>query len=103
MAASYRKAYVERRKAENTRDWLQGAYFYSAISTALGNAFRKKGQNQLEYLDAPFQIFPLTKEEAEAKAKAEQRKADAAMKQMIARHRAQKAAQEKKNAETTNT
>ena len=64
IARSYREAYVERRKEENTRDWLQGAYIYNAVSTALANAFRKKGTKTVDYLEEPFRIFPLTKEEA---------------------------------------
>ena len=47
LAYYYKKAYIERRKAENYRDWLLGAYFYSAIGTALANGFAKKGARKL--------------------------------------------------------
>ena len=56
IAASYRRAYVARRKEENLRDWLQGAYYYNAVSTALSNAFRKKGQSPINYLARPLSL-----------------------------------------------
>lgn len=97
LAASYRKAYVERRKAENTRDWLQGAYFYNAITAAMANAFHKKGAQPVNYLEEPFQIFPLTAEEkAEKQAKEEKILMDAMLRQ-AAQFRATKAAQEQDN------
>lgn len=37
--------------------WLQGGYIFDAVSLAVGNAFRKKGQRQKEYfkvLKEPF-------------------------------------------------
>ena len=101
LAASYRKAYVERRKAENTRDWLQGAYFYNAVSTALVNAFRKKGQKAVNYLEEPFTIFPLTEEERAAKIAKEEKTLMDAMLQQAAIFRATKEAQEQEDAETT--
>lgn len=103
LAVAYRKAYIERRKEENRRDWLQGMYFYAAVSTALGNAFRKKGARAESYLEEPLQIFPLTKEEKAEKLAKEREKAMATMKQLAAQQRAAKAAREKKNAETGNT
>ena len=103
MAASYRRAYVERRKAENMRDWMQGAYYYNAVSTALANAFRKKGARPQNYIEEPFQIFPLTPEEkAEKQAKEEKILMDAMLRQ-AAIMREQKSAQEQDNAETTDT
>lgn len=103
LAASYRKAYVERRKAENTRDWLQGAYFYNAITAAMANAFRKKGAQPVNYLEEPFQIFPLTAEEkAEKQAKEEKILMDAMLRQ-AAILRSQKASQEEKDASTGQT
>lgn len=103
LAASYRRAYVERRKAENTRDWLQGAYFYNAITAAMANAFRKKGAQPVNYLEEPFQIFPLTAEEkAEKQAKEEKILMDAMLRQ-AAILRSQKASQEEKDASTGQT
>ena len=71
LAKYYREAYVERRKEENRRDWLQGAYIYNAVATAIGNAFRKKGAKTANYVEEPFQIFPLSEAEARAKMETE--------------------------------
>lgn len=103
LAKTYREAYVERRKEENVRDWLQGAYYYNALVTALSNAFRKKGAKVHPYLEEPFQIFPLTKEEREAKAAKDEAIIHAALMRQAAQMRAEKAAREQHNAETTDT
>lgn len=103
LAKTYREAYVERRKEQNTRDWLQGAYIYNAVATAIGNAFRKKGAKALNYLEEPFQIFPLTKEEREAKEAKENAIIHAAMMRQAAQMRAEKAAREQEYASTTDT
>ena len=53
---SYRISYMQRKKNEqsiqNSMMWLQGAYFYDAISKALANAF-SKGKSY-KYIDKPF-------------------------------------------------
>lgn len=100
IAASYRRAYVARRKEENLRDWLQGAYYYNAVSTALSNAFRKKGQSPINYLEEPFQIFPLTVEEKAAKQAREEKTLMDAMLRQAAIMRAKKASQENNDAST---
>ena len=51
--------------------WLQGVYFFNAVSTALGNAFRKKGAKPVNYMEQPIRILPLSEEEKEAKAEQE--------------------------------
>lgn len=101
LAKVYREAHIERRRAENTRDWLLGAYFYSAVGTAIGNAFRKKGAKALNYLEEPFPIYE-TEAEKEAKVRREAAKSEAVFKEMISRQRAvQQAAKEKQqDAET---
>ena len=52
---AYRFSYINRKKQEqeeiNTHCWLQGAYFYEAISVALSNAFSKK---KIEYRNQPY-------------------------------------------------
>lgn len=54
-----------RREQRNYEFWLQGLYFYEAISVALSNAF---GEGKKEnYRDKPFDIFPPTEEEIERK------------------------------------
>ena len=88
---------MERRKEENIRDWLQGAYVYNAVSTALANAFRKKGAQAVDYIEEPFQIFPLTAEEKAAKEARENAKMRAMLMQQAAKMRAEKAAREQRN------
>ena len=39
----YREAYKLKAKMNNSEAWLQGMYFYDAVSTALNNAFLGKG------------------------------------------------------------
>lgn len=52
---AYRFSYLERQKSNqemfNDNAWLQGAYFYEAISVALCNAF---GKSKLEYSKKPY-------------------------------------------------
>lgn len=101
IAKEYRQAYVARRKEENHRDWLMGAYVYKALETALSNAFKKKGQQPTDYLTEPFPIFPKTKEEIDEENRKQAGKIEAVYRQMIARQKAEKAAkeQEQQNAE----
>jgi hypothetical protein len=58
--------YQIRKKEENEMIWLQGAYFYNAISAALANAFRGKGTPPAKYLEEPVRITPMTEDEKEA-------------------------------------
>ena len=63
-----------RRKLQNEDAWLQGAYVYDAVATALGNAFRKKGAKAQNYLERPLQVYPKTDEEERYEAEMERRK-----------------------------
>lgn len=53
----YRFSYLERERRKeklfNEHAWLQGAYFYEAISASLSRAF---GNNQVRYLEKPFEL-----------------------------------------------
>lgn len=101
IAKYYREAYVARRKAENQRDWLLGAYFYDAVSVALANGFRKKGSQPQPYREEPFPIFPPTKEEIEEANRKEKEKIEAVYRSILRKQRAEKAAKENtQNAET---
>lgn len=104
-AKYYREAYVERRKAENHRDWLLGAYFFNAVSITLSNAFRKQGKQAENYLEEPFPIFPPTKDEEAEKARKEKEKIEAVYKSMMIKQRQRKQQEAAKetieNAETT--
>ncbi|MBO7614786.1 MAG: hypothetical protein J6T15_03725 [Bacilli bacterium] len=60
---AYRFSYYEKMRAEQQYDnfklWLQGAYFYEAVSVALANGF---GKGKATYPNKP---YILTKEEEE--------------------------------------
>ena len=55
---SYRISYIQRKKNEqemqNTMLWLQGAYFYDAVTKALANAFSKG--KKYNYIEKPFEF-----------------------------------------------
>lgn len=74
-ASDYRRAQqlVNQRRSEEM--WLQGLYNFTALSLALGNAFRKKGTSAKRYPEEPFRVIPYSPEELEARAEAERQKA----------------------------
>lgn len=54
---AYDKAFEEREKRLDYELWRQGCYNYVALMTALYNAFRQKGMQPEEYLEAPFHVI----------------------------------------------
>lgn len=69
---AYRKSYMEKFKIQNEinnyNSWLNGLYFFDAISKSLYNSFGKKEHQQaLNYMQEPidFSKKPKTKEELE--------------------------------------
>lgn len=50
---SYYTKIQEQQKIFNNNAWLQGAYFYDAISVALNNSF---GKNKIEYPKSPYGV-----------------------------------------------
>ena len=54
--------------------WLQGLYFYDALSVALKNALAKKGTRPAKYMEEPLRITPFTQEEKELQAEKERQK-----------------------------
>ena len=82
LAVAYREAYRLKRKVENEQAWLQGLYFYDAISVCLANAFAKRGSKQREYMDRPIDIFQLTEEEKKAREQEEFEKMQKALEAM---------------------
>jgi hypothetical protein len=84
----YRKAYKIKQEQDNNNAWLQGLYFYDAISTALHNAMRGMGKSKppaKDYAKQPYDLFKKEKTEAE-KAKeveVEQQKAAAWMEKLV--------------------
>lgn len=58
LVISYRKAEELRTSRKNQEMWLQGAYFYEALScvSPLLHAFAKKGTKPVPYMAEPFAI-----------------------------------------------
>lgn len=61
------KYYVDRHRIaveqQNEQLWLQGVYFYEALSVALSQAFSK--HTQAKYPEKPYRLTPLSEEEQE--------------------------------------
>lgn len=55
LKIAYRRAEEIRKEQENERLWLQGMYFYEAISVALSKAFSKSA-NHIQYTDKPYDL-----------------------------------------------
>lgn len=66
---AYREAYKIRKQERNWEMWLQGLYFYHAVSIALSNAFGKS--STAKYMEKPLDIFPTEEEESEERLEAE--------------------------------
>lgn len=64
-----------RTERRNQEMWWQGMYIHAAVTTALGNMFRKKGEKPHTYLQQPVRVTPMTEEEKEAEAEKERQKA----------------------------
>jgi len=62
LTKAYEKAYKLKLEERNYEFWLQGLYFYHALSTTLHNMFSNDAP--LEYMSEPLKIFQ-TKEERE--------------------------------------
>lgn len=65
---TYTKAHELNREMRNQEMWMQGMYFYQALSTALANfgnalAGKRRARKTHEYLKEPIRIRPLTDEE----------------------------------------
>lgn len=54
LAKDYRDAWEIEQKMRNYHAWLNGMYTYTAVSTALYNAFREKGKPAEKYPTEPF-------------------------------------------------
>ena len=62
MVRAYAQAYLVKRKIDNETAWINGAYFYIALSAALTTAFSK---TRKEYVKKPLDFFPKTDAELE--------------------------------------
>ena len=50
----YGKAEKIREQKEDTRRWMMGCYVFEALSVALSNVFRKRGQKARQFRDKPY-------------------------------------------------
>lgn len=79
LVVTYKKAHTMKVEQRNQELWLQGAYFFNAISTAFNNfgqsLSKKNRKPQGKYLEKPIRITPLTEDEKTLKAKQERQKA----------------------------
>ena len=77
------KYYVEKHRIaveqQNERLWLQGAYFYEAISVALSQAFDK--HSTAKYPEKPYRLTPMSDEEKQIE---NQKKVDEFRSQLMA-------------------
>lgn len=71
LVVAYRRASELRNQRLSEEEWLQGAYIFHAVSTAIYNAFKKKGAKAKNYMEEPIRIIPLTEEEEKEKAEKE--------------------------------
>ena len=88
LARYFRKAYRIKQEQDNNNAWLQGLYFYDAISTALHNAMRGMGKSKppaKDYAKQPYDIFKKKKTEVELaqEVEIEQQKAAAWMENLV--------------------
>lgn len=90
LVEDFIKADKERQKRQNQEAWLQGMYIYDAISCAIANAFKKKGEQPSKYPEQPYQIFQeeedateLTDQEKEEQEEQERLRAKLYMQQMV--------------------
>ena len=90
LAVAFRKAFRLKRQLDNEQAWLQGVYFYEAISVCMSNAFSKSSSKKQNYFEKPLDIFPLTEREKKIKEAQENAKMEAAMKEMIRRQQQRK-------------
>ncbi len=72
MTEYYRKAYEMQRQRRNQELWMQGAYFYEALSdiAPILSPNVKKGTKAKPYIDHP---FPLTVKDAKEQKEAEEK------------------------------
>lgn len=77
LVVTYKKAHMMRVEQRNQELWLQGAYFFNALSTALSNfgqSMSRKKKPQGKYLEKPIRITPLADEEKAVKIEQERQK-----------------------------
>ena len=85
LAQYFRKAYILKQEQKNHEAWLQGLYFYDALSSALHNALRDKKTHTRDYAKKPYEFYQREKTEEEKRQEIaiEQQKAAAWMEQFV--------------------
>lgn len=73
LARAYHKAEILRTQQRSDNMWLQGQYFFEAMSTALSNfsAGLAGKHKHNDYRKSPYRVIPKTEKEIEAEKKAE--------------------------------
>lgn len=79
LVVTYKRAHMMKVEMRNQELWLQGGYFFNALSAAFDNfsmslSKKNKGKPREKYLEEPIRITPLTEGEKEAKAREERQK-----------------------------
>lgn len=92
LVIPFRKVHELQVEQRNQELWLQGLYFYNAVSVAINNAFSKQKQ---KYINKPLQLFPLSEDERKAQIAENNRK-------LVARLNAFKDEFEKRQRESQN-
>ena len=60
----FRKAYLLKQEQDNQKAWLQGLYFYNALSATMSQCFHEKGEEGTPYLSKPIDFSKKPAEEA---------------------------------------
>lgn len=92
LVIPFRKVHELQVEQRNQELWLQGLYFYNAVSVAINNAFSKQKQ---KYINKPLQLSPPSEEERKAQIAENNRK-------LVARLNAFKDEFEKRQRESQN-
>lgn len=72
LVEAYKKAQRLREERKNQELWLQGVYFYKALSVVISNAFGGKNHTRQKYFEEPLDLHPeetTARKQAEAKQK----------------------------------
>lgn len=73
LTKAYREAHKLKQRQRNEYAWLQGLYFYSAVSAVVANAMGAKGKKP-EYMKEPVDLGLETEEGKQAKVQKEREK-----------------------------
>lgn len=90
LAVAYRKAYRLKREMDNENAWLHGMYVYDAFAVVMANAFSKRGAKKYDYIEKPFDLFPLSDEKKKKRVQEEYAKMQKALEDMARKQRRKK-------------